>query len=683
MSMRKKQMIAMVVGIVLLGLIILVFGNVLVRWDQDEYARKCKSYEGTWWDKEETFGLEIHRVSSSYLFCSITNQNCYRKLRLLMAYSVGGDTYEFSYRAERLAGSTYKILPGTEAKGTISLQEGAVEIHFPRLPDKGKILEYDGTLTQKTSLPEEKAFHLLDYMGTERQMPDGLSHYASFCYDDRGKIWRIHAMLAEKKEYYKTDLAGICMNSYLQECEEMLGELTGETKLSTGEYRRQYQNDTYLSTVITNPFGVITELDCQLLELPDTTRQGDFLMRGDILYRYTGDYSERKAIELPDRTKRIASHAFDAGEHGYYVSSSKRRQCSLAIPAGVTVEEDAFANCGSLAINLDGNWKEIPKGSFAHMVSLASITEKQNWVQVNLPVSLEKIHESAFSLQETGTSLEDYWEKCDSMNRMAVSIGIWEGELKNLTYIGDDALWGIEMDHIPSHLRYLGRNYTVNINQQYNLEIPEKIRVLREDNLYLRGEKESYAAIYLPWHIEEIEEGAIRGQPIYVMSFINEKGEQGNLKLDEYGWLMSRDGKVLYYNRNSDYFDLLSSKLDENDKRFRMDEVLNVRIPEGVEEIRSYASLAYSKIIFPASLKRLSIRPFLNGSWYEAVFLGDVPELYGDASDVFDDRGHVLLPGKIKVKNGQKKKMLKQLLAGRDDITEEQKHQLAGYITTF
>lgn len=526
MPVRKKKMVVMVAVVALFGLLVLAFGSILLQRDQEEYARKCKSYEGTWRNRERNYELEIHRVSSNYLFCSINNENCFRELRLLTAYSVGNDTYEFSYQAVRMTERTYKILAGTEAKGTISLREGAVEVHFPQIPGKENILEFDGTLTEKIPLQKEPVIHLTDYMGTDRQMPESLSPYASFCYDERGKIWRIHAMLAEKKEYYKTNLAGICMNSYLQECEEKLGELTKETKLSAGEYRRQYQNETYLSTVITNPFGVIIELDCQLLELPGTTRQGDFMMRGDTLYRYTGDYSERRDIKLLEGTKRIASHAFDAGEHGYYTARSKRKQCSLVIPAAVTVEREAFANCGSLAIRLEGEWREIPEGSFAHMVSLASIKEKGNWVQISLPASLEKIHKDAFSLQEDGASLEDYWKKCDLMNKTPVSVRAREGGLVNLTYIGDDALWGIEMGYIPHRLRYLGTNYTVQIGGSYVLEMPDKIRVLKEDNLYLRLRNESQLLLQLPPCIERMEEGAIQGLPVSYLQ-IQKKGKRG------------------------------------------------------------------------------------------------------------------------------------------------------------
>lgn len=687
MSVRKRQMVYMVVGLVLCGLVILVFGDLLVQWDRNEYTKKCESYEGTWWDKEEEYGLEIHRVTSGYLYCSIINEKCSRKLRLLTAYSVGNDTYEFSYRTEPLAGSLYKILAGTEGKGTIALRDDSVVVHFPELPDKKRILEYDGTLTKKIVLQEEKTIHLMDYMGTDRQMPEDeeLSSYCSFYYDDRGKIWRIHAMLAEKLEYYKTDIAGISMTSSPQECNELLGNLILESQLGNGEYRRQYQNDTYLSTVITNSFGVITELDCQLLDLPDTSRQGDFLMRGDTLYRYAGDYSAKKTIELPEGIKRIASHAFDAGEHGYYISSTKRNKCYINIPDDVVVEEDAFANCGPLAICLMEGWREIPKGAFAHMVSLKSVVEKQDWITIYLPASLKKINESAFSLREPDMDLDAYWQLCSAVENPPVSIATTKAVMKNVTYIGDDAFWGIEMKQLPSGLNYLGKNYTLNVNYFDVLDIPEKITTLKEDTLYFR-EEDSYVDLQLPQRMKEIEDGAIRGGFI---SAVHIKGKKGNLQQDEYGWLRSRDGKTLYFIDDSYYYKLLD---DNRSERYKEDSryvagdgmVRVVKIPEGIEDIRRYVNLkAYPKVVFPTSLKRMNVMSLLNGYWNEIIFQGDVPELYGDVSSIIGDEGQILILGKIKVKKGQKEKMLEQLLAGEKAVTEEQKKQLARHITTF
>ena len=55
MSVRKKRMIFMVVGVILCCLIVLFLGERAMRSDQEEYARKCKSYEGIWKSKNRDY----------------------------------------------------------------------------------------------------------------------------------------------------------------------------------------------------------------------------------------------------------------------------------------------------------------------------------------------------------------------------------------------------------------------------------------------------------------------------------------------------------------------------------------------------------------------------------------------------------------------------------------------------
>ena len=78
-------------------------------------------------------------------------------------------------------------------------------------------------------------------------------------------IWRVHTLLHQSVEYYTTSQFGINMNSTLAECKQTLGELTSEETLNWNGISRRFENDNYISTIITNEFGVIVEMDCQLI----------------------------------------------------------------------------------------------------------------------------------------------------------------------------------------------------------------------------------------------------------------------------------------------------------------------------------------------------------------------------------------------------------------------------------
>ncbi len=708
MSERKKKLIGMLVGVFLCSLVVLVLGEFAMRSDQEEYARKCKSYEGIWKSKKGDFRLEIHRVSSGYLYFSMRNFVTNRNQRLLCASSIGEDTYEFSYATDATGnGRVYRIYPGQEGKGTIQLQENRVKVDFPKLSGKTEALEYTGVLTKKTEFRKEQAYHLTDYFGTKEKPEGMLAEYASFGYDEQGKVWRVHAVLAEdNNEYYKTDIFGITMNSSPSECEKQLGELTSEQGLTAGGWRRQYENDDFVSTCITNGYGVIREIDCQLANLNGMTRQGDFLMKGSTAYRYTGDYSKGKTIALPKSAKRIASHAFDVGEHGYTFSRIAERICAIDIPGDVVVEADAFVNCGPLTINLQRGWKEIPKGAFAHMVSLESISKKPNWVNIVLPSSLKKIGEDAFALGESTAGLEQYWSKGWEL---PIAITSPYSNLGNVTYIGDNAFWGLAMREIPPNVSYLGENYSVSSDYYEELQIPDHLTKLKKNTLYLVQEG---MMISFPAGMEEIEDGAIQGEMPESCSLrkrempetygLWEEKKEIPHYMKEYPvksprWIMSEDGKILYFTdllayekSDYEYFDrsYFEDIFEKGDTRYHLTEKLEliINIPEGVEEIRSGVSLHHgSQIILPKSLKKISVDALFFGEWDEVKIQGDVPEFYGDLSSYRSGDGNLDIPGTIKVRKGQKKKLIGQLAGstkGGLSIKTQKKH-LASHITTF
>ncbi len=65
--------------------------------------------------------------------------------------------------------------------------------------------------------------------------------------------------------------------------------------------RRQYENDKYVSTIVTNEFGVIIEMDCQLKNLPKGKER-------------RGIYSERKYIVSVCRGLYWRNKNYDTGK---------------------------------------------------------------------------------------------------------------------------------------------------------------------------------------------------------------------------------------------------------------------------------------------------------------------------------------------------------------------------------
>lgn len=488
MTAKKKRLLFMVLGVCLCALIAVLIGERAISDNKKEYAERCSEFAGIWTDKDKTISLEIQRVTSEAIFFSLDEKNN----RLFSGRAVGDETYEFTYNS---TGNMYRmsIRPGTENKLTIQLLDKKVRLNFPGGGmKKQKPPRFNGMLTKKTSLVNQKAYSLSDYLGTKKEPARALNRYCSFSRLEDGTIWRVHTLLDETGEYFKTDLLGITMNSTLSECKRTLGRMISEQTLVWKGIRRQYENDKYVSTIVTNEFGVIIEMDCQLKNLPGAKREGEFILKGNSLYRFAGDYTGGIKITIPAKCNRISSHAFDAGEYGYSLNEKRKYTRNITIPKKVFVEEDAFANCGSLTITIAEGTTKITKKAFAHMVSEESMMKKVKWVEVNLPSSLEVVEEGAFALGESTDKLRRFWQiySWDS-ERIPVRINTLKIMREfTLTYIGDNAFWGIDMDGLPPGLTYLGTNYTVQLyssgyDSDSKLALPVSLKKLKSHTIYL------------------------------------------------------------------------------------------------------------------------------------------------------------------------------------------------------
>lgn len=76
----------------------------------------------------------------------------------------------------------------------------------------------------------------------------------------------------------------------------------------------------------------------------------------------------------------------------------------------------------------------------------------------------------------------------------------------DVSYIGDNALWGMGLLSLPEKATFLGKNIT--LTGRDTVSIPEGITVLRNDNFYLRNPNVRILAIGK--NVREIEENAFR-----------------------------------------------------------------------------------------------------------------------------------------------------------------------------
>lgn len=328
MTAKKKRLLFMVLGVCLCALIAVLIGERAISDNKKEYAERCSEFAGIWTDKDKTISLEIQRVTSEAIFFSLDEKNN----RLFSGRAVGDETYEFTYNS---TGNMYRmsIRPGTENKLTIQLLDKKVRLNFPGGGmKKQKPPRFNGMLTKKTSLVNQKAYSLSGYLGTKKEPARALNRYCSFSRLEDGTIWRVHTLLDETGEYFKTNILGITMNSTLSECKRALGKMISEQALVWKGMRRQYENDKYVSTIVTNEFGVIIEMDCQLKNLPGAKREGEFILKGNTLYRFAGDYTGGIKITIPAKCNRISSHAFDAGEYGYSLNEKRKYTRNITIP---------------------------------------------------------------------------------------------------------------------------------------------------------------------------------------------------------------------------------------------------------------------------------------------------------------------------------------------------------------
>ena len=377
-----------------------------------------------------------------------------------------------------------------------------------------------------------------------------------------------------------------------------------------------------------NPFGVIEEADCRKKELAGTVQKGEFLMKGNTIFRYIGDIYSGDIV-LPEGVNRIASHAFELGNNGCFITEANPYMRKISLPAGIYVEEDAFRNCGPMCIELEKGWKVVPRRAFAHTVSLENMQKKETQVIFMLPKTIERMEEEAFAIDNSSERLRTYWREWEQSDRRAAPVELLADHgFPNASYIGDNALWGMGLLSLPEKATFLGKNIT--LTGRDTVSIPEGITVLRSDNFYFTNE--NVYILQIGKKVQEIEENAFwnnAGCVNFNRVYVDERNPF--IVGKESGWLRSADGKIFY--GAVSYLTIepfLTNKFILSSVNYK------IKLPEGVKEIRSLFAIPDRSIIqFPKSLKKISVTCLSgDGKYY---FQGDVPMIMGERDEIYQN----------------------------------------------
>ena len=729
--MRKKRLITMIAVVAAAAICLAVIAYILMKRDMEEYIRWQAQYKGVWESADGNYEMTVRRITSAHLIFSIYNKERDLSLEYACATVDEGEEYSFQYDLSRRVVGTVVAGYGKRGSGTIRLQEESVALDVKAIEGFQKYLEFQGTLKKKSASLDKERKDLQELMGKGR--PNNYSESESLytLEEKQGKINRTHITWdADRKqdEYEKYEMNGINSLCLLSDLETKFGEPEEEEELARNRYRRTYEKDGYRYWFITDGYGLVVEGDCQYLTPENGRREGDFMMEGNTVIRYTGDYEKNRTIVLPEGTKKIAGGAFTVAQNLCpieYICTTK-----LNIPGGIEVEKEAFRNCAKMRITLEEGWTSVPTEAFAHMVEEDTVKGKNQWIEVTLPSSCRRLEERAFETKwfkekSTDQSILEY--DTGNVGVQPVTVSLNDG----LEYIGDNALFGIMNNMLPKDLKYLGENYFLSMYSlgSGNFDITDPIdsstEYIMQETAYTLPvpdhlEKVSEKGIRLVFSYEELTPDGVYDNPavikaskhcqmiphLYdrnVISYVVENGNENYRSED--GWLYSKDGKTLYgttcriaYNGKSSgkNFRFYRSATRGGVSR------TEVYIPEGVKEIAEHALSDFAvesfevssseeydewetidkhQYILPKSLKRIarnaffSMRNYGNQS-FEVKITGTIPQFYGEF------QADCRFKNKIYVKKQDREKFIRNLEKGQE-LTEEQKTKLEKCIVGY
>lgn len=700
--MRKKRLMRMIVIVVSCALFLSVIAFIWMKKDKKEYASWQARYKGVWTSSDGNYEMTVRRVTSAHVVFSIVNKKSKLTLDYASAVATGDGEYSFQYGVSRNMAGTVSVGYGNKGSGTIKLKEKSLALVVPAVEKFANCLEFHGTLKKKSGLPSVKRTNLQTFMGGSRSDDYREDKDCYIVEEEAGKINRVHINWdadRSREDCEKYEMAGINSICFVADLQEQFGDPIEEEELEENRYKRVYEKDGYRYEFITEGYGLVAEGDCQYQTPKRGRRVGDFLMDGDTIIRYLGDYQKKRAISLPKGTKKIANGAFSVAPNllswKQYVTSEVR------IPKGIQIEKEAFRSCARLKIILEEGWTSVPREAFAHMVEEDNITGKSGWVEVTLPKSLRRLEEKAF---ETNWFSDDMGETLLATQPVTVRLN------DELEYIGDNALFGINNTVIPKNLKYLGTNFYLS---------PTYLEYVQEKVTQPGKKSDEWAMVYLLTLPEQIEEAAENsfyfgeiGAPLAnsiiikvpekcktvpylsALSIFGYDVEAGNKNYcDKSGWLFSKDGKVLYATSCVvDYGKEVKGRTVVYKKGKKdMDSSTYIYIEEGVEEIAAHAlsacNYAYNEYsncneyVTPKSLKRIDRGVLFGDSLpnygdYIVKITGEVPQFSGEFSE------NIKFMNKVFVKQQYRQSFIQALTKGQK-LTGKQKTQLKGCIVGY
>ena len=489
MNAKKKKLLLLLIEFVV-GMGVL-YGIIcyIQRKEAKQAHEHFAAYSGVWEDEEGNVQVEIHQITAKNIVMNITFLESDTEISLMSANATALEKYEFLYNftEEEMEQEALKELGGERnLYGVLYIYNERINVQFSELWDSEDLcienkkanqqnmglidgpFEFTGDLHKIGELDKEE-LHLMDYMGTKKEVPEKFLEYCTFERDDEGTIWRIQAAYEEDvEEQYGVDLCGISRTSTVYECEKAFGKPAYEEEYwenSLSKKRNVYFDDNYRYSVNYTNRGTVAQIDvCRNRGEGYVWKDNDFLMKGDTVVRYLGNYSAEERIDFPEGTKRVATNAFYTTELDYY--NNRRAGKKIFIPKDVTIEKNAFAHCASLTFYFEAGRKTIEKESFAHMISLDECTEKLSWVTINLPTSVEVLENSAFALGGKQDNFGQYLKKIEeSMESYAMSmlkpleravpvVIVYNGKLKE---IGENALWGCGHEGATTKMQEIGK----------------------------------------------------------------------------------------------------------------------------------------------------------------------------------------------------------------------------------
>ena len=479
--MRKKRLLIMVAAVVCCTLFVFVFGYIMMRADKEEYAKWQASYKGKWVSANGDYQLTVRRVTGAHIIFSIENKQYGSLLPCASGMATGDGEYVFYYDIEAYKDKNVdknRICYGNRFQGNISLKEKKIEVNVVSASNHLKNIGFQGELKRKSDLPKIQKEDLLDRLGTEipKDYKDGTMPY--HIEQQNGRVSRVHIIWDNDRDnvmadkYIVDDMNAWCM---LFDLETKFGSPISEEQLDNNRYKRVYENEQYRYQFITDGYGVVVEADCQYRSPLKGKREGDFIVEGDTVLRYLGDYEKQRKITLPKGTKKIATGAFSVGDAT--LSKLCTHVTELKIPKDVKVEPGAFRDCGKLRIVLEQGWTTVEPESFAYMVAKEKKSQRLSWVRVELPRTMRRLKKNAFLTEG----------EIDEMQKDETAVNVL---LNNeLEYIEDDALKGIVCDNIPDHLIELGTNfYYSNSNDEYDeYDFPTTLKRIARSTLFSPG----------------------------------------------------------------------------------------------------------------------------------------------------------------------------------------------------